>query len=385
MKLNLNVSAVFYRNYNSKFKIKANQGGARSSKTWSILQVLIILALESTESKIVTICRKTLAALRVTAMRDFIEILELMNIYDVNHHNKSNYEYRLNNWLFEFQGLDQPIKKRGAKRHKLFINEANELTLEDWRQLTLRTIEDIFLDYNPSDEFHWLYDNILTREDCDFIKSTYQDNPFLEQSIKDEIERLKQDSPNHWRVYGEGERGVSEQIIYKNWEIVNSIPPGYIEIIYGLDFGFVKPSALVRIYIYDDCILLEELIYETRLTNPQLLAKVDECNINKSHFLFADCAEPARITEFSDAGYNIQEADKSVKDGIDHCRTVKIKILNSSVNVIKEIKSYSNKLDKNGNILEEPVKFNDHSMDAFRYGKYTYFLMNKIAVLARFG
>jgi phage terminase large subunit len=365
-------SNVFWRNYNSARRIKCNEGGARSTKTYSILQILINNAIAGRVPEVTTIIRKTFNSVKGTVMRDFFDLLNSIDLYERRNHNKTDHIYRLNNTIFEFQGLDQPTRKRGAKRNKLFINEANEIDLEDWTQLSIRTIDDIFLDYNPSHEFHFIYDKIVPRPDCELIKSTYKDNPFLQQNIVTEIERLRTDSPSNWRIYGEGLRGVSEEVIYKNYEIVDTIPPNYKEIIYGFDFGFVKPSALVRIYIYDDCILIEELLYETRLTNQQLIQRVDDLEIDRNDYLYADCAEPARISEFADAGYNIFESDKSVLDGIDYVQRQHIKILSSSLNIIKEIRSYSNKVDRQGNILEDPVKFNDHSMDAIRYGLYTH-------------
>ena len=157
--LNIEVSPVFVRNIQSTKRIRCNQGGTRSSKTYSILQVLIVEALQET-GKVITICRKTFSSLKGTAMRDFFEILKNADLYSEKNHNKSDSLYELNGNLFEFVGLDQPQKKRGAKRDKLFINEANDLTYEDWTQLRLRTKGVIYIDYNPSDEFHWIYEKV---------------------------------------------------------------------------------------------------------------------------------------------------------------------------------------------------------------------------------
>ena len=153
--LNIKVSNVFERNYQAKTKIIVNQGSSRSGKTYSILQLFIFVKAYEEEDSVFTIARKTLTALKATAMRDFFEILKTAELYNESNHNKSENTYKLNGNLFEFVGLDQPQKKRGAKRDYLFINEANELTLEDWVQLSIRTRKQVYLDYNPSMTEHW--------------------------------------------------------------------------------------------------------------------------------------------------------------------------------------------------------------------------------------
>ena len=166
-------------------RICINQGGTRSGKTYSILQFLIESAIRGAEfnmfPQVVTICRKTFPSLRATAMRDFFEILRSIKWYDELFHNKSTAEYLLGNTTFEFISLDQPQKVRGRKRDVLFVNEANEMTLEDWRQLVMRTTGLVFIDYNPSDEYHFIYDNIANRNDASFFITTYKDNPYLSE------------------------------------------------------------------------------------------------------------------------------------------------------------------------------------------------------------
>jgi len=242
MDLNLEVSPVYVKNIESQKRIRLNQGGTRSGKTWSILQVLITLAFRERDA-VFTILRKSGATLRGTAMRDFFEILHSYNLYNIKDHNRSDNIYHLNGNTFEFLGLDDPKKKRGAKRKHLFINEVNELTYEDWKQLIIRTSGLIFADYNPSDEFHWLHDRIVPREDCDFIHSTYLDNySFLEPSLVKEIERLKDEDVEAWTVYGLGERAASGERIYTNWDYDYSDVAD--RVYYGLDFGYNNPTAL---------------------------------------------------------------------------------------------------------------------------------------------
>lgn len=331
---------------------------------------MLIATAQSETDAVYTITRKTLPALKASAMRDFFEILKELELYDEALHNKSENTYSLNGNLIEFISSDQPQKIRGRKRKRLWLNEANEFTLDDFRQFVLRTTDQIILDYNPSDEFHWIYDEVLTRDDVTFIKSTYKDNPFLEKELVKEIERLQEVSPVDWQVFGLGERGYSEEIIYTNWSQCETLPQG--EIIYGLDFGYNNPTALVEIVIYDNTYYLHEVIYQTKLTNSDLLNLLLSLPIQKNAPIYADCAEPQRIEEIWRAGFKVFPADKSVKDGIDKVKRSRIVVTKSSTNIWKERSSYKWQKDKNGHILDVPVKFNDHSLDGIRYALHTH-------------
>ena len=372
MILNQRATNVFERNYDefdSKNRFVVNQGGRGSSKTWSLAQLFLWLLI-SKRNYLLTVCRKTLPALKATAMRDFFMIMKNAGIYREEFHNKTELIYKMNTNEIEFVSIDQPQKIRGRKRQYLWMNEANEFSYEDFRQLNLRTEKQVFMDYNPSDEFHWIYDHVLTREDAKFIKSTYLDNPFLEPEIVKEIERLKGVDHNYWRIYGLGERGISEATIYNHWELCDKMPEVPDEIIYGLDFGFNNPTALVKIAIQDGEYYLEEILYQSHLTNQELINKLRDLDITEYKTIYADSAEPARISEIDNAGFFIEPADKDVKKGIDTIRTNKIHITKSSINLLKEIKSYKWKV-KDEKPLDEPVKENDHLMDSMRYAIYT--------------
>ena len=285
--MDIYTTKVFEKNFNATTRIVVNQGGTRSSKTISLLQLIIIKAFK-TPGKVFSICRKTLPALKGTAMRDFFDLLKDLNLYDVKYHNKSEHTYKLNENIIEFVAVDEPQKIRGRKRNYLLMNEANEFTFEDFQQLALRTTEQIFIDFNPSDEFHWLYDKIITRDDCTFIKSTYLDNPFLEPETIKEIERLKVDD-NYWRVYGLGEKGVSMSTIFRNTNLINKIPDNVKFVGYGLDWGFSNhPTALIEVYSDDENIYLNELIYERGLTNQDIGNKMKELKIERHNEIIAD-------------------------------------------------------------------------------------------------
>ena len=363
----------YYDLKKSNKRITILQGGTRSGKTYSVLLALIEFAWKNKDKGLyITICRKTFPALRASSMRDFFSILQKEDLYSEDFHNKSQYTYDLYGNTFEFISTDQPQKVRGRKRDVLFMNEANEFSLEDYTQLSLRTTYKIILDYNPSDEFHWIYDRLLERDDCDFHKSTYLDNPYLEDSVVEEIERLRDLDPNYWRIYGLGERGVGIATIYNHWEYCDTLPENPDEIIYGLDFGYNNPSALVKVYIKDQDVYAEEIMYKQHLTTSDLINKLKTFDIgNKT--IWCDAAEPKTIHEIANNGFIVKPADKNVKKGIDKLKSVKIYISKESNNLLKEIKTYKWKQDRDGKVLDEPVKVHDHLMDGLRYAVYNHF------------
>jgi phage terminase large subunit len=273
--------------------------------------------------------------------------------------------------LVEFISVDQPQKIRGRKRNIVFINEANELTWEDFFQLNIRTTDKIIIDFNPSDEFHWIYDRLIPRDDADFFQTTYRDNPFLPTELVEEIERLKEADDNYWKVYGLGERGSSKEIIYNHWKPVKEMP-GRGEVWYGLDFGYNNPSALVKVESFEGGIYIDEMLYMTKLTTNDLADRLRDLGINRTDEIFCDNAEPKTIEELRRSGFNAKPCDKKeVKEGIRKVKGLPLFITERSSNVLKEIKSYKWKVDKDGTVLDEPVKFNDHSMDAMRYAVFT--------------
>jgi phage terminase large subunit len=295
--IKLKTNKVFRHLEESAAKIVVQQGGTRSGKTFNILLWIIFAYCQRNEGKIITICRKTYPALRGTVMRDFLTILKDHEIYSEDDHSKSNNEYRLNQNTIEFISLDMPQKIRGRKRDLLFCNEANELTQEDWTQLLFRTNEKVILDYNPSEEFHWIYDQVLTRSDVEFFQTTYKDNPFLGDVIKDEIERLKGIDENYWRVYGLGERGQAKSLVY-TFSTTKEIPKEAKLVSYGLDFGYSSdPTSLVRTYILDDNMYVDELLYRTGMTNQDIANEMKVLGLDRSNEIYADSAEPKSIEE----------------------------------------------------------------------------------------
>lgn len=372
--MKVETNTVFRHLERSSKRITVEQGGSRSGKSYNILLWLIFSRCSvDGNGNVITIVRKSFPALRGSIYRDFIDIMMKYGLYNESDHNKSNSEYRFNNWLFEFISLDQPQKVRGRKRHTAFLNEGNELNLEDYRQVALRTTDKIIIDYNPSDEYHWLYDEVIPRSDCDFYQTTYLNNPFLEQGVIDEIERYKSIDEDFWRIYGLGERGQSKARIFQFIEI-EKIPAHARAIGIGLDFGFTNdPTTIVQSFIEGDNLYLSELCYATQMTNADISRKIKEIGIAKTTPIYADSAEPKSIEEIYRMGHNIKPTAKgkdSINIGIDMMRRYRIHVTTRSYNLIKELKNYKWQEDKNGHILNTPVDAWNHCIDASRYSIY---------------
>ena len=372
MQIKIQSNVVFKHLVRSDKKIIINQGGTRSGKTYNILLFIIFYYCLRNTKKIITICRKTFPALRATVLRDFIGILRQYDLYKEENHNKSSSEYSLFGNLIEFISLDQPVKVRGRKRNLLFINEANELFYEDWQQLLFRTSEKIILDYNPSEEYHWIYDKVKTRDDASFLKTNYLDNPFLEKTLVDEIERLQYTDEQYWQIYGLGEKGISKAVIF-NYVEYNTIPSDAEFVALGMDFGFTNdPTALVKIYKKELNLYIEELLYRTMMTTNDIHNFLKNNIIDQT--IYADSAEPRIIEELRRMGWSIRPSLKgkdSINAGIDLLKRYKLHIHKDSTNAIQEFRNYKWKEDRSGKLTNTPEDKNNHITDAVRYATYS--------------
>jgi len=372
-KQKIQTNIVYKHLVRNNSKIVVEQGGTRSGKTFNILLWIIFAYCVENKDKIITICRKSFPSLRATVLRDFVQILQSHNIYTELNHNKSNSEYSLYGNLIEFISLDMPQKIRGRKRDLLFINEANELYFEDWQQLIFRTQDKIVIDFNPSDEYHWIYDKVIPREDCVFYKTTYLDNPFIEDSIKKEIERLRDTDEQYWQIYGLGERAASRSTIFKYAE-VNKIPEFAQLVAYGMDFGYTNdPTTLVSVYIDNFDLYIKEHLYRTQMTTQDINVFLKDEQL-ASKPIYADSAEPRLISELRKMGHNIFGSIKgrdSINAGIDLLKRYKIHILAASSNAISEFRNYKWKEDKSGRLINIPEDKNNHIIDPCRYATYS--------------
>ena len=371
-KRQVEVTDVYDKTVNSPKQFVVNVGGAGSSKSHSVAQLQIQNLFNEPNRKI-AIGRKTFPALRMTAYKLVIDLLKDYGLYNVENHNKSENVYvnPLNNSSIQFFSLDDPEKIKSADFNDIWLEEANEFTYEDYLVLKMRLrapstkMNKMYLTLNPVDENNWIATKLSNDPAVDLIRSTYHDNPFLTPEYIAILENLINEDANYYRIYVLGEWGKLENIIFSNWQIVDDLPKDFEKRAYGLDFGYVNPTAFIFEGIAGKDLYIDELLYETKLTNSDLISRLKEFPRLDIH---ADSAEPQRIEELARAGLPCYPANKDVKLGIDNIKRFNLKITKRSVNVIKEIRGYQRKKDKDGKVLEEPVKFNDHAMDGMRYG-----------------
>ena len=365
--MDLKSTIVFEKNYDALYNHEArfiiNEGGSRSSKTYSLCQLIMVYCLQNPQ-KVVSIIRKTFPALRATAMRDFLEVLKEAGIYEKTNHNMSEHIYTFSNGsIVEFFSVDDEQKIRGRKRHVAWCNEANELFLDDFTQLNMRTEQKLIFDYNPSDSTSWLYE--LPKDESILIKSTYRDNPFLPDTIKRQIEDLKRTDEALYQIYALGEHAISKSNIYSNWTFLPHRPARFTQFVYGCDFGYNHPTALMRVYWHEKDIFIEPVIYESYLTTSNLIDRMASLDVEKETEIIADYARPEIIAEMNNAGYNVRNANKVVKKGIDNVKTFGVFAM-ADKHLEKEYQNY--KWKKIGDqITDEPVKLFDDAMDAVRY------------------
>lgn len=391
----IEVSDVFYKIVDSNKRIVVLEGSARSSKTYSIIQYIIQAHIQ-TKGLRTTISRAKLTWLKSTAMVDFLEILDKhFHMYNPDHWNRSEGIYKLNGGEISFVGLDEAQKVHGRKQDIFWINEAVEADYKEFEQLIIRTTTKAFLDYNPSYEQHWIYDKVIPRDDCEFIKSTYKDNPFLAKEIVREIERLEPTPENtkqgtadetSWKIYGLGERAAHRGLIFSKVQLCKELPPRneWKRVFYGLDFGFTNdPTSLSQIVLAHGNLYFHELLYKRGLTNIINLKNTAQESIEKyllqlkipyAAKMWADSAEPKSITDLNNCGwFNLKAADKgsdSIKAGIDTILRYNCFITESSTNAIKEKNNYKWKEDKTGTATNEPIDAFNHFWDGARYAVY---------------
>jgi len=369
-------------------RIILHVGGSRSGKTHQILLHLILYSLEN-KDKTVTIARKTFPSLRAGAYREFLQILKDLDLYKVEDHNKTNNTYTLNNNLIQFISIDQSIKLRGLKHDIVFIDECNEVSKDEADQIFMRTNDRIILAQNPSDAIHWSM-NLMNNDKCLYIHSTYKDNPFLPQGIINQIESYRDTDEDAWNVYGLGLPAKNNELVYSNIKPFISTDltikvedkdfPIYEEIIYGADWGWNHPTAIVKIYLNYTMnkFWAEELVHESYLTMDDLMVKIKSLNIPQDKPIYCDSAEPQRIETLKRAGYDAIPANKDVKSGIDLLKSMEFHLHINATKTWEETRKYKWKM--NGEIkTDEPIKLFDDGLCAIRYAVYTH--INKMSKL----
>ena len=362
-----------------KARLRCVQGGTSASKTVSIMMYLIAKAQSDKLPTLTSVVSESFPHLRRGAMRDFELILKAHDYWKDANWDKTNSVYTFETGSkLEFFSADNGDKLRGARRDRLFLNEANNCTLDAFEQLEVRTKEFVFIDWNPTNEF-WFYTEILPkRTDVEHIILTYKDNDALDPAIVASIEQ-RQGRKGWWQVYGLGLLGEVEGKIYKDWQILDELPHEARLLRSGLDFGYSNdPSSLIDIYKYNDAYIVDEVLYQKGMSNRQIAESI---LTGQARLIIADSAEPKSIDEIKGYGINIIGSVKgpgSVSNGIQFVQDQKIFITKRSINIIREYRNYLWLTDADGKILNEPEHTYSHSMDAIRYG-IAYNMVNTVS------
>lgn len=362
----------------SKPRYISSCGGTRSGKTFSNLQLLILVA--NTRKVTISVVSETMPHLKRGAIRDFQNIMGTE--FDETRWNKTDAIYTFpNGSIIEYFSADSPAKVHGPARDILFLNEAQNISYDIARHLFVRTSERILIDYNPTHTF-WVNERIEPSEDCVCIHSTYKDNcdcatgeTFLSPEQIQEIESNRGDA-NWWRVYGEGKVGQLEGLIFPDFEQVDALPEvtdGMIDV-YGLDFGFTNdPSVLLHILIDTRKreLWVDELFYRTGMLNADMAQAAKGENVGRRP-IYADSAEPKTCEELRRYGLNVIGAYKATRkaEQLQALKAYALKITKRSVNTIRETRGYTWQRTGDGQWLNEPIAFQDHAMDALRYGAF---------------
>lgn len=366
--------------YRDGYRGVDSRGGTRSTKTYSALQFLVFLAVGLARKLVISVVSETLPHLKKGAIRDFESILQGEGVIsgplrDAARWNATDCFFTFaSGTIIEFFSADAPLKVHGPSRDVLFINEGQNIRWETANQLMIRTREFVIVDYNPTHEF-WAHTELATDLRYKTITSTYKDNRFLTQAQIEDIEKGKKNA-NWWRVYGLGQTGQLEGVIYQ-FEQIDTMPDnaGLVRI-GGLDYGFTNSKA-AGVYILADkrkrILYLDEMFYGLGMLNRDIATALAAYGFpKKGPRLYADCAEPKSNAELKLYGYNIWASDKSkeIVDQIAWLSQWDICVTKRSVNMIHEFRNYLWDTDKDGNKLNQPIKEFDHCMDAFRYAAY---------------
>jgi len=367
MNLEIN-STISYQNQNdSPTRITIHYGGTRSGKTYSLLQWVIVKCLEGKED--VVIVRKTIPSLKRTIIKDFEDIMNAMGIWNQNDFNITDriYEFYTGSTI-TFISTDNPEKLRGMKSSILWLEEANEVDSESWLQLRLRCTGPIILSLNPTiSPHHW----IRGIEGATQYFTTFRNNPYLEREVINSIKELERTNPKAWKVYGMGEFVTNDKAVF-DFEVCEWAPNDAEVVCLGVDFGYSSdPTAIVTLFRKDRDVWLVENCYERGMVTTEIGNKLKSIVGDNRTEIWADSAEPRLIEELYRMGLNIRPVIKgkdSINFGIGVLQSFQLHLPKACQNLVNEFYGYEWESDRFGRQLDRPVDFNNHLIDAARYG-----------------
>jgi phage terminase large subunit len=352
--------------------IRGVQGGTSAGKTYAILPILIHIAASNPLTEI-SVVAESIPHLKRGAMKDFKKILAETERWHESLWNASDFKYTFpNGSQIEFFSADNDAKLRGARRDWLYMNECNNMTFHSYTELASRTKQGVYLDWNPTNTF-WFHTELLNDKDVDFLTINYTDNEACPESALNFILKAKEKAEqgnafwqNWYKVYGLGEIGNLEGVIFNNWQQIDKIPTDAKLVGIGLDFGYTNdPTAAIEVYTYNGRRYVNELVYRSGMLNSDI-AKILPRNV----ITYADSSEPKSIDEIKRYGIMIKGVTKgkdSIKYGIDVMQQQEYFVTSQSENLIKELRSYSWDKDKEGKKLNKPIEYFNHAIDALRY------------------
>lgn len=357
---------------------KVIQGSTSSGKTYGIIPILIDRCLSTPRLKVL-ITAETMPSLKDGAIQIFKDFMQEEGRWNDVQWNGTDFKYTfLNKSFISFKSFDSPGKAKAAgKRDILFINEANHVPFDIADALMIRTTRETWLDFNADMEF-WAHTELMNQQGTEFLKLTYEDNEGIpEGTLRDLMQRKEKAEReeragskgywwNWWQVYGLGEVGMLQEAVYPRWEILPEKPERFTRFVYGLDFGFQHPTALVKVWFFEDELFLEEVIYMTGLTSSSLIDHMKKKGVEFDKEIMADHARPEMISDLADAGFYVLNADKSVEKGINFINECTVYVHADSINIQRENRLYKRKTI-GGQVTELIDKKNDDAMDAIRY------------------
>lgn len=382
----MKVNEAVYTSLLSDKPINVQQGGTSSGKTFGILQYLFKVG-ASNNNETITVVAEDIPNLKGGAYRDAQNILQTDEVLrewwpmQKGYWNKSERIFTsLSGSQIEFKSYQDEFDARSGKRDRLFMNEANAIQYGIYEQLNMRTNKQTIIDFNPSARF-WAHENLYGRDDVEWNVTTFRDNAFLNDRVRDKIlsyeptpENIKRGTANEyrWKVYGLGQVGRLEGLVFPDFEVSREWPQEYKWRVWGLDFGFTNdPTALIEIRYAHGDLYWKEHIYKTGLTNPDICSELEKIAFPKDELMVGDSAEPKSIEEIRRRGWRIVGAEKgrdSINQGIDAIKRYKCYIEAKSKNLIEEFSSYTWDKDRDGNPTNKPIDAFNHGIDAGRYG-----------------
>lgn len=362
-------------------------GGSSSSKTYSVLQFLIIYSLQQkkSNSRKIVVVSQTYTKAWSSVISDFKTILG-NDFYRLGSWSGMTYTFH-NKTNIQFKTGDDEQKFRGPRQDILFFDEVNTIKENVYVQGSIRTSILVISTFNPTKRF-WI-ESIMTEESTAVIHSTYKDNPFVPDLIVKRLNQRAERDKNFKRCFVDGEWGMSENLVFEedlNFFIVNGIPHVYKEwkrkFIYGSDFGFQNdPSTLMEIVYMKspnidipDKMYIKEHLYKTKQTYKDYGRLVKQVNPKNIKIIIDNAGTAEFVTNLKrEFRINIEKISPKprIAESLSLMKTIDILIDESSLNTIEEFRNLSWKVSKEGEILNEPIPGGDHAIDAIRYAFIT--------------